>query len=163
MFSASIDTTRLADALRASKPRIHEATVRGTQLAGHELERAVKQTLTTSSHPAGTPTPSAPGTPPAIVTGTLRRSVQVADLEITPTGASVKVGPTTVYARIQELGGTITPRRAPRLAFQVSGHWVTTMSATLPPRPYLAPTTARKIADGSLRRVWSREWAKVWR
>lgn len=52
---------------------------------------------------------------------------------------SGKVGPTVIYGRIQELGGTIYPRQAKML------HWVDATGShfarhvTLPPRPYLKP------------------------
>jgi len=51
-----------------------------------------------------------------------------------------RTGPTVVYGRIQELGGTIRPVHAKRL------HWVddqgqhhSALQVTLPARPYLAP------------------------
>jgi hypothetical protein len=42
---------------------------------GEAGETAIKVTLTSSSHPLGTPTPSRPGQPPSLVTGRLRRSM----------------------------------------------------------------------------------------
>lgn len=86
---------------------------------GEVLEREVRTQLSKSSHAPGTPTPSVPGSPPAMITGRLRNSVTVR--EIGP--GHVQVGGTTVYARIQELGGS-------------SGRGGGTQ---LPPRPYLAP------------------------
>lgn len=72
-----------------------------------------------SSHGKDTPTPAAPGEPPSLITGQLRRSVRMI-----PKGPGhVQVGATTVYARIQELGG-----------WAGSGH-----ASYLPPRPYLKP------------------------
>jgi len=85
----------------------------------------VAETMNTLSSTSSSP--SEPGTPPAIVTGQLRRSVKAEPAEVSGTSASVTVGATTVYARIQELGGDAGVDH----------------SAHLPPRPYLAPTIER--------------------
>lgn len=91
-------------------------------MAGFEAERQIKLTLTESGrHRAGTPTPSAPGSPPAIVTGALRASVKKGRVKSGFNGYEVSIGPTVVYARVQELG-----------------------SDRLPARPYVAPTLAGK-------------------
>jgi len=90
--------------------------------AGFEAERQIKLTLTESGrHAPGTPTPSAPGSPPSIVTGALRASVKTGRVKSGFHGYSVSVGPTVVYARVQELG-----------------------SDRLPARPYVAPTMMKK-------------------
>lgn len=86
---------------------------------GEVLEREVRTQLGKSSHAPGTPTPSTPGSPPAMITGRLRDSVTVREVD----PGHVQVGGTTAYARIQELGGS-------------SGREGGTH---LPPRPYLAP------------------------
>jgi len=82
--------------------------------------------LRTYSHPFGTPTPSPPGHPPALVTGHLVRGIKDAgphwESQYVVTGS---VGPTAVYARIQEKGG-------------ITGRGYATH---LPPRPYVGPTT----------------------
>lgn len=45
-----------------------------------------------------------------------------------------------VYARIQELGGTIVPRNGKALHFRLpNGEFVTVAQVTLPARPYLRP------------------------
>jgi len=94
-------------------------------------QREVQSQLGTSSHAKGEPTPSAPGSPPALVSGQLRRSVM-----IKPAGsAHYQVGGTTVYARIQELGGQAGRDHA----------------STLPPRPYLAPALKKVTSDGTMR------------
>lgn len=120
-------------AIRRKLEAARVATEEATRDALHLLERDTKRTLTTYSHPRGTPTPSPPGQPPALITGHLRRSVTVygpRTLGMTVTG---EIGPTTVYARIQELGG-----------WTGRGH-----RTYLPPRPYLLPTVTgdwQKIA-----------------
>lgn len=54
-------------------------------------------------------------------------------------GAGVK------YARIHELGGTIKPKTAPYLHFQVRGQWVKVKEVTIPARPYLRPPLDPRI------------------
>ncbi len=72
-------------------------------------------------------------------TGNLANSIRV---ETTQNGdqARALIGPTAIYGRIQELGGTVKPLTAKRL------HWVnengehrTALEVTLPARPYLKP------------------------
>ena len=56
------------------------------------------------------------------------------------TNASVNVGPTVIYGRIQELGGVIKPVIAKMLSWiGDSGERIFANSVTLPPRPYLRP------------------------
>jgi len=90
--------------------------------AAHVGETEIKRQLSRYSHPKGTPTPSPPGEPPAIVSGSLRRSIIVKPHKDSRP-AYVEVGPTMVYARAQELGY----RR-------------------LPPRPYVEPARAIVMA-----------------
>ena len=83
---------------------------RTARRAGRNIADAVadeeRDLLGMRRHPKGTPTPSAPGQPPAMVTGWLRDHIRVTG----PTGgaegyAISRVGPTAVYGRIHELGG----------------------------------------------------------
>lgn len=68
--------------------------------------------------------------------------------EASETSASVNVGPTVVYGRIQELGGVIKPVFARML------HWVDPKTGehrvagrvTIPPRPYLRPAVDENIS-----------------
>lgn len=78
--------------------------------AGVMLQQEIKRTLTANS-------PSAPGSPPGVVTGTLRRSVQLDLSDIRK--LKVRVGPNTPYAEIQEFGGTILPSKAKALAVPI--------------------------------------------
>lgn len=122
---------------------LNQATRTATAQASHLLEREIKQTLSTSSHRRGTPTPSSPGEPPSLVTGTLRRSITVNGPHPLGLGRwEAQVGPTAVYGRIQELGG-VTGR----------GH-----AATLPARPYVQPAFERLAASGALARVYHTAW-----
>ena len=99
------------------------ATRRATAKAAHHAERHIKLQLSRTSHPRGTPTPSQPGDPPSLVTGTLRRSIRVHGPTATAGGWEARVGPTARYGRIHEFGG-VTGR----------GH-----RTRLPPRPYVGP------------------------
>ncbi|MFJ8798538.1 hypothetical protein [Streptomyces sp. NPDC102487] len=120
---------------------LQRATRVATAHAAHLAEAAIKQLLTTSSHPKGTPTPSAPGEPPSLVSGTLRRSIKV--VGPVPAGYGrwlAEVGPTAVYGRIQELGGT-------------AGH-----GSELPARPYVMPAYERLVAGGAIARTYHVAW-----
>ena len=96
--------------------------------AAHDLERAVK-TIFETSHRRGTPTPEPPGNPPSVITGTLRRSVVIEGPIRKGFGSyEAQVGPTVVYARVQELGG--------------GPH-------DLPSRPYLKPAYEQWFRSGA--------------
>jgi hypothetical protein len=107
-------------------------------------------TLRTFFNAVDMPSPSPPGSPPAWVSGTLARSVHVFDEQLGGPIASAKVAPDTIYARIQELGGTIFPHRFRFLRFPYAGYIHYRKSVTLPSRPYMRPTTEEMVADGSL-------------
>jgi phage gpG-like protein len=93
------------------------------------------------SHPRGTKTPSSPGTPPAVITGTLRRSIKSdTPVPIGIGGAEGKVYPTAIYARIQELGG--------------QGH-----RGNIPARPYMAP--ALEASRPQLQVIAVAEWRRI--
>ncbi|MCI3277658.1 hypothetical protein [Streptomyces cylindrosporus] len=119
------------------------ATRTATAHAAHLLEAEIKTTLATSSHPRGTPTPSRPGEPPSLVTGTLRRSISVKGPHPLGLGRwEAQIGPTAIYGRIQELGG-VTGR----------GH-----STTLPARPFVQPSYTKLVSTGALARVYHEAW-----
>lgn len=138
-----------ADALTAALDQIALRVRTATRSATKEATRLVRRRafvqLNRYSHPPNTPTPSPPGQPPARITGNLRGSLSPTGPYPTGGGFGGKLGPTTVYSRIQELGG-----RAGR------NH-----SVTLPPRPYMRPTRASVIADGSLRRTFIGAWRRA--
>jgi hypothetical protein len=132
--------SELNGALAALEHDLQRATRLATAHAAHLAEAAIKQILTTSSHPKGTPTPSAPGEPPSLVTGTLRRSTKVTGP--VPAGFGrwlAEVGPTAAYGRVQELGGTAN-------------------YAVLPPRPYVQPAYEQIVASGAVARAYHVAW-----
>jgi phage gpG-like protein len=110
-------------ALQAIVAKQQAATRAATAKLLHMIEAEAKTQLTTSSHRKGTPTPSAPGEPPSLITGNLRRSITVDGPHPAGiTGWQGEVGPTAEYGRIQELGGI------------AGAH-----DSILPARPYMQP------------------------
>lgn len=92
-------------AIKHKTMAVDKAVERAVGLSALELEATAKAQFT-QSHAAGTQTPSSPGSPPAVITGTLRRSYRTEGPERVGFGKyTAVVGPTVVYARIQELGG----------------------------------------------------------
>jgi phage gpG-like protein len=146
MSGSAVEVTgvsQLNAALMGIVKSLDTATRIATAQAAHLLEREIKAQLATSSHPRGTPTPSSPGEPPSLVTGTLRRSVSV--MGPTPLGTGrwqAQVGPTAVYGRIQELGG-VTGRGG---------------ATELPPRPYVRPAYEKLATSGALTSLYSSAW-----
>jgi hypothetical protein len=119
------------------------ATRTATATALHLIEREAKTQLTSSSHPRGTPTPSAPGDPPSLVSGNLRRSVRVdGPNRHGRTGWEGQVGPTADYGRIQELGGY-------------------TEYSYLPPRPYMQPAWDK--VQPQIAGIYREAWRKALR
>jgi phage gpG-like protein len=138
----------------------------GPKKAANAMARAfhnevVGVELIKSSHAPGTRTPAPPGGPPAAVTGALRRSVRLtAARDIGAYRARSEVGPRIVYARIQELGGTVTAKHMTKGGKPGYLRWGGgpggyrfAHSVTLPARPYMRPVHRRMIADGRLRQA----------
>ena len=139
--------SRIAGALEA-----RGAAAAANAMANEFHAELVDVTLRKTTHGPGEVTTSRPGEPPALVTGTLRRSARIVPAAAagSRTVAGVRVG--AVYARIQERGGTVTARRKPYLKFQYpAGSWHSVRSVKLPARPYMAPTLAVLLATGRLR------------
>lgn len=115
---------------------------RGANNAAQLVASETKVKLTTSSHRKGEPTPSRPGEPPSLVSGTLRRSVKIVPAQ--PQGATAykaQVGPTAAWARVQELGGD-------------------TGTTVLPARPYFQPTVEMLIGSGALWAAFASGWER---
>lgn len=132
-------------ALKAKRGALLIATQVATTKGLHMIERDTKKVLKTYTHPRGTPTTSPPGEPPALVTGTLRRSMTVRGPVWSGMSVTGEVGPTVVYARIQELGGRAGKDHR----------------ATLPARPYVLPTVLGDLAR--IRNLYRREWNRALR
>ena len=112
--------------------------IRGLDVVGIMVQNAIKTGLGAhGSGKGGTPSPA--GSPPAVQTGALRRSIQV-DRSQVETKLRVRIGTGLRYARIHEYGGTITAKHAPALVFEVApGEIRRVKSVRLPARPYLRP------------------------
>lgn len=132
-----------AAGLRGESAKVHAAMRRGVALAAHHLQSRIQTKLSLTSHAPGTPTPSPPGHPPSLITGSLRRSVKVRGPRSTGDGWEAHVGPTIVYGRIQEFGG-----RTGR------GH-----RTHLPARPYVGPATRESAL--TIRAIIRREVARA--
>lgn len=117
------------DRLRKLADRAESEGGRAAANAGAEaLRDAMKHKLGQRSHSRGTPTPSAPGTPPARISGRLEGSVTASPATGGGTVWRAHSGPHgVVYAAIQNFGG-------------VAGRH---HSAHLPPRPYQATDSDR--------------------
>lgn len=138
--------TELKRALEAMAARIEAATPFAVLAATALVEGKARENLARTSHARGTPTPSAPGQPPSRITGRLRSSFEV--LGPTPAGSGAwrsVLGPTAVYARIQELGGQAGRGR----------------SVTLPARPYLRPAFEESVHDPAFIGVFTQFWGRA--
>lgn len=146
----------LMGAFQAIRAREVRATGVATGKALHLIERTAKGKLGKTSTTGGEKrlsngrfakrdrTGSAPGEPPFLRTGTLRRSVQVDGPEPTgPTSWKGEVGPTAIYSRIQELGG-------------VAGRGV-----VLPARPYMQPAFDESLPE--IATIYREAWAAALR
>jgi hypothetical protein len=132
-------------------------------MANAYQERVQSVTLRRYTHSRNSITPSPPGEPPAWVSGTLARSVAVYPHNLAGPRATAGVSPGTVYARIQETGGDIYPRRAKWLSWVREGKRWYSKHSHLPPRPYMSRTTEDMIGDGSLSAVAAAAFEKeVW-
>lgn len=85
--------------------RAQVETRNGVIEAAHMAEAAMKVRAGEGGrHKKGTPTPATPGGGPAVITGTLRRSIGVGSIEKWGAfGYQTKVGPTSIYGRAVEL------------------------------------------------------------
>jgi phage gpG-like protein len=132
-----------------------EAAFNASMAAAHEIQGRTRALLTAQDHPAHTKTPSAPGSPPAAISGDLAGSVLVSD-----DGDSALVGPTTVYGRIQELGGEMFGH--PMMHWQEPpGVWHHSAHHSLPDRPYLKPATESAVDDGTVHQIYYDHWLRA--
>lgn len=135
--------SQLRGAMRAMSDAAEAATRKATATGAHLIEAEIKKALKQNTHQRGTPTPSQPGQPPALVSGQLRRSVKVeGPSRLAPGVYQARIGPTAVYGRIQELGGMAGQGRGTRL----------------PARPYVAPSVATLTASGRLADTYTTAW-----
>jgi phage gpG-like protein len=136
----------LQAAFKKMTAQLDLATRTATVAAVKITKAEIRQTLATTSHQKGTPTPSSPGEPPSKVTGFLRDSIDIEGPHRLGFGLYVaELGPTAPYGRIQELGGVAG-----------RGH-----ATTLPARPFVAPSYDRLMASGALAAAYYAAWKRV--
>lgn len=112
-----------------------------------------KEALTMQWHGPGTKTPSAPGMPPAAITGELAASVVVReDFE------GYLVGPTTDYGREQELGGPMEGH--PYMHWFEDGVEYYSAGHSLPDRPYLKPSADSAVDSGEVHEIYFDHWKR---
>lgn len=78
-----------------------------------------------------------------------RGNGRVPDPERDDERVTVYVGTDVEYAKIQEFGGTIKPKTARALVFEVNGEVVTTGAVTIPAHPYMRPAYDENIAEAT--------------
>jgi phage gpG-like protein len=146
---------RFLGAVDLKVEQMRRATEAATAKALHLIEKAAKQKLGIRSHQRGTPTPSAPGDPPALISGNLRRSITVTGPEpITANSWRGQVGPTAAYGRIQELGGDITSMHTSMVMMGTAGSGI-----RLPARPYMQP--AYDDSKDEIRAIFEAAWSEA--
>lgn len=149
-------------AVQALSRRFLRNTFTAVQQSEWLIERLVKTYLRTFTHPEGTPTPSPPGGPPALVSGNLRRSWRNVAPHPGRKPGTVEGGggPTAVYARIHELGGTIVRASAPRTDLtRTSEAPANVYRIRIPKRPYVRPMVL--VARRGVRRIHIDQWTQA--
>lgn len=137
------DLTAALDSVLAAVDR---ATADATVLAAALVEGRARANLSRTSHSRGTPTPSAPGQPPAKIDGHLQNSWH--DTLPIPDGVGgweCTLSSALPYSLIQEVGG-----------WAGRGH-----RSHLPPRPYLRPAMDAAAASGEIRDAYERAWTRA--
>lgn len=71
-----------------------------------------------------------------VLTGALRNSMRV-DAKAVGGKAEAEISVNVVYARIQEFGGTIYPRKGKYLKFRVNGKWINAKQVKIRGKHYL--------------------------
>lgn len=142
-----------------------DAATAAVTAMGRTYQRAVKYTLSQRTHSMTEFTQGGRGLPPAKRSGDLRKSVKFAPGASGGVVATSSVAPHTIYASLQETGqpSPIVPVRKKAMHFvNDGGNWIL-KAVHVGPHPYMAPTTARCIGNGSLGRSAARAFEiAVW-
>ena len=148
MSGITVDVSAAEAALDELVLLVREAAFQASVNSAHEIQERTREFLLARHHAPHTKTPSAPGSPPAAISGDLAGSILVSD-----DGDSAFVGPTTDYGRIQELGGWMQGH--PFMHWQEPpGVWHHSAGHSLPDRPSLKPATEWVIFDGTIERLF---------
>jgi hypothetical protein len=130
---------------------------KGAEAAAGAMARVYKDEVKTDlrrlEHPFSTRTPSAPDTPPAMISGQLADSVLAGPaVEDGPARYRTSVAPHVAWAGIQEEGGPMAAHTPLGMRWmEPPGVWHKSMAHSLPARPYMRPAAQRMAADGTLR------------
>jgi hypothetical protein len=146
------------DAMDAIERELHPAAERAVSRGLDEIQRSALVVLSRTSHEVGERTESPPGEPPAWVTGNLARSYEQHGPDwVTADVVEGTVGPTAIYARIQELGGDVYAINYPQLGNPEVGFFGD--HVYIPARPYVEP-----VVDGAreeIAHIWHEEISRA--
>jgi hypothetical protein len=129
--------------------------------AAQDIRDRARNLVTRLAHSGHTRTPSPPGSPPAMITGTLAASISADhdgdDAIVGPTGlASSKNGP---YGRFLELGGDHDAHNhTGQMWWLEDGTWYHKASIRKAPRPYLEPATDDAVHSGAVYDIYFAHW-----
>jgi hypothetical protein len=99
---------------------------------------------------------------PRHVGGTLRRSIHIVEVtQIGPGRWLATAGPSVIYGRFRDLGGTIHAKNGPYLKFQIDGNWVQVESVTQTGSFYMEK--ALDDLEGAIEGIFATAWSEVMR
>jgi phage gpG-like protein len=153
---------QVADRLRVIRAKAEtEAPVAACAALGQAAQVQIMVTLSATTHPPGTRTPSVPGQPPSRITGRLADSIHCTTARsMGPGVARCAVGTTLVYGPVHEFGPvTIRAKNFPQLGNPAVGFFG--RSVVIPRRPFIAPTVRLMESTGMARRVGTDAWNAV--
>ena len=138
-------------AIESLKARIEIATRQATVTAGNTLQKKAVENFV-GTHAPGEWHVGGPGSKPNTVSGNLQRSITV--WPVVHEGLAqyrIQVNPTAIYARLIELGGTVTPKSAQYLSWigrRSDASWgrIYKRRVTIAPHPYFEPAVRDTIA-----------------
>lgn len=149
MAAITVQVTGLEQAMRKLSPKVaRDAAKRGMTKATINAASQAKRNA------SGRPGPN-------VDTGRLRSSITS---DVRDGGSSIEgvIGSNVIYARIQELGGTITAKGGGFLRFKTrDGAWHMVRSVNIPPRPYLAPAVSSPFAQRAIYTYIANEVSKA--
>lgn len=151
----------LIAAIEAIKPRLDAATREATKETGNTLERDARANF------EGTHAPGfwhVGGDKPNTVSGNLQQSIIFLQ-PVTPQGPgrfATRIGPTSIYSRVIELGAHIDAKTTEYL------HWFDAQygvdrykkSVDIPPRPFFTP--ARMTLGPKMEAIFYTAWKEAW-
>lgn len=160
-----MDVSELPAYLEGIAARVPGASLPAAIHMANTYQEAVQRNLSLTAHPRYTFTPSPPGAFPSKMTGNLRRHIVMSGYGGGGPVAFASITADTIYAAVQEYGHVMRAHsfRRPMTWFN-EGRWWSRYEVRVPPRPYMRPTIAMVIADGSLSRAAMMEFEiSVWR